>query len=99
MNKMSSEHRLRIQPTRNFDELPSNVKSKERNQRSKNDSELWLEETRIIIKTQDVIHHINVWIKDDDTSRPLAFDFSIQEIVYMLNGRQKLRQVSLQHKL
>jgi len=58
-----------------------------------------LEETRIIIKTKDVIRHINVWIKDGDTPRPLAFDFSIQEIVYTLNGRQKLRKVSLQRKL
>jgi hypothetical protein len=58
-----------------------------------------LEETRIIIKTQDVIRHINVWIKDEDTLRPVIFDFSIQEILYTHNGHQKLRQVSLQHKL
>ena len=60
MNEMLFERRLRIQPTRNFGKLPSNVKSKEQNQRSKNNSELWLEETRIIIKTQDVIRHINI---------------------------------------
>src|SRR2546423_3412726 len=99
MDEISSERWLRIQPTRNFNELPNTVKSKERYQRSMNDNELWLEETRIIIKTQDVIHHIDVWINDGDTPRPLAFDFSIREIVYTLNGRPKLRHVSLQHKL
>ena len=99
MDEISSERWLRIQPTRNFNELPNTVKSKERYQRSMNDNELWLEETRIIIKTQDVIRHIDVWINDGDTPRPLAFDFSIREIVYTLNGRPKLRHVSLQHKL
>ena len=99
MNETSSERWLRIQLTRNFNKLPSPVRSKERCQRSRNDRELWLEEARIIIKTQDVIRHINVWVKDSDTPRPLTFDFSIQEIIYTLNGRQKLRQISLQHKL
>ena len=60
MDEISSERWLRIQPTRNFNELPNTVKSKERYQRSMNDNELWLEETRIIIKTQDVIRHIDV---------------------------------------
>jgi len=99
MDEISSERWLRIQPTRNFNELPNTVKSKERYQRSMNDNELWLEETRIIIKPQNVICQINVWVKDGDTPRLLAFDFSIQEIIYILNGRQKLRQVSLQRKL
>ena len=60
MDEISSERWLRIQPTRNFNELPNTVKSKERYQRSMNDNELWLEETRIIIKTQDVIRHIDL---------------------------------------
>jgi hypothetical protein len=60
---------------------------------------LWLEESRTIIRTQDVVRHTNVWVKDDDLPGPSIFEFSIQEIIYNFNGRQKVRSVTLQHKL
>jgi hypothetical protein len=49
---------------------------------------------------QDINRHVNVWIKDSDTSRPPGtFEFSIQEIIYTFNDHQKVRHISLQHKL
>ena len=93
------ERYLRIQPTRTFDDLPNTIKSKRRNQRSKDNNELWLEESRSIIRIQDIVRHTNVWIKDDNLSDPSFFEFSIQEIIYTFNGYQRIRSVSLRHKL
>ncbi|CAB5361787.1 unnamed protein product [Rhizophagus irregularis] len=90
---------FRIQTTRTFYELPGTLKSKERYQRLQLHNELWLEEIRSTIKIQDLIRHVNVWIKDDNTPRLPTFEFSIQEIIYTFNGRQKIRHVSLRHKL
>ncbi|CAB5384706.1 unnamed protein product [Rhizophagus irregularis] len=91
---------FRIQTTRTFYELPGTLKSKERYQRLQLHNELWLEEIRSTIKIQDLIRHVNVWIKDDNsTPRLPTFEFSIQEIIYTFNGRQKICHVSLQHKL
>ncbi|CAB5216800.1 unnamed protein product [Rhizophagus irregularis] len=90
---------FRIQTTRTFYELPSTLKSKERYQRLQLHNELWLEKIRSTIKIQDLIRHVNVWIKDDNTPRLPTFEFSIQEIIYTFNGRQKIRHVSLRHKL
>ena len=92
---------LRVQLTRKFNELPGTMKSKERYQNSQNNNEIWLEEIRTTIRIQDVVRHTTVWIKNNsvDTSTPLIFEFSIQEIIYNFNGRQKLRSVFLQHEL
>jgi hypothetical protein len=91
---------LRIQPTRTFHELPGTLKSNERYQRSQLYNELWLEESRNTISIQNIIRNTNVWIKDDDnTLYPSTFEFSIQEILYTFNGRQKVRHISLRHKL
>ncbi|CAB5396177.1 unnamed protein product [Rhizophagus irregularis] len=90
---------FRIQTTRTFYELPGTLKSKERYQRLQLHNELWLEEIRSTIKIQDLIRHVNVWIKDDNTPRLPTFEFSIQEIIYTFNGRQKIRHVFLRHKL
>ena len=99
MDKIAHERYIRIQRTRNYDDLPGNIKSRERYQRSKKNNELWLEESRTVIKTQDIIRQTAVWIKDDISSEPSSFEFSIQEIIYTFNGHQKVRHISLQHKL
>ena len=100
MDEMAHERYIRIQCTRNFDDLPGNIKSKERYQRSKNNNELWLEESRIVIRTQDIVRQTTVWIKDDDIlPDPSSFEFSIQEIIYIFNGHQKLQSVFFRHKL
>jgi hypothetical protein len=60
---------------------------------------LWLSEERSTISIQDMIRHVNVWIKDEDTPCPSTYEFLIQEIIYIFNGRQKVRHISLRHKL
>ena len=90
---------FRIQPIRTFNDLPNTIKSKRQNQKSKDNNKLWLEESRIIIRIQDIVCYTNIWIKDDNLPGPSFFEFSIQEIIYILNGYQKIRLVSLWHKL
>ncbi|GES92543.1 hypothetical protein GLOIN_2v1784827 [Rhizophagus clarus] len=88
-----------IKPYRTFHELPGTLKSNERYQRSQLYNELWLEESRNTISVQDIIRNTSVWIKDDNTLQPSTFEFSIQEILYTFNERQKVHHISLQHKL
>ena len=91
-DETTPDHWLRVQLTRKFNELPGTMKSKERYQNSQNNNEIWLEEIRTTIRIQDVVRHTTVWIKNNsvDTSTPLIFEFSIQEIIYNFNGCQKL---------
>ncbi|GET00728.1 hypothetical protein GLOIN_2v1790940 [Rhizophagus clarus] len=98
-NKFIPDQFFRIQLTRTFHELPGTLKSNERYQRSQLYNELWLEESRNTISIQDIIRNTSVWIKDDDTLQPSTFEFSIQEILYTFNGRQKVHHISLRHKL
>ncbi|GES95457.1 hypothetical protein GLOIN_2v1483751 [Rhizophagus clarus] len=98
-NESIPDQFFRIQLTRTFHELPGTLKSNERYQKSQLYNELWLEESRNTISVQDIIHNTSVWIKDDDTLQPSTFEFSIQEIFYTFNGRQKVHHISLRHKL
>jgi hypothetical protein len=99
IDETTTDRLLYVQITRHFNELPDIMKSNKRYQNSQNNNEIWLEESRITIRIQDVIHHTIVWIKDDDTVIPSFFNFSIQEILYTLNGHLKIRSVALCHKL
>jgi len=96
-NESTPDQFFCIEPTKTFHELPGTLKSNERYQRSQLYNELWLEESRNTISIQDIIHITNVWIKDDDddTLDPSTFEFSIQEILYTFNGRQKICHISL----
>ncbi|GBC04305.1 hypothetical protein RclHR1_05600005 [Rhizophagus clarus] len=98
-NKSIPDRFFRIQLTRTFHELPGTLKSNERYQRSQLYNELWLEESRNTISVQDIIRNTSVWIKDDNTLQPSTFEFSIQEILYTFNERQKVHHISLRHKL
>ena len=94
-NESIPDRLLRVQHTRNFHELSGTLKSNERYQRLQIYNELWLEEVKSTIKVQDIICHVNVWIKDDDDARSPTFEFSIQEIIYIFNSHQKVRHISL----
>ncbi|CAI2190033.1 15177_t:CDS:2, partial [Funneliformis geosporum] len=70
-NEFTSNRWLCIQLTRKFNGLP--------------DNELWLEDLRNTINTQDIIIHTHVWIADNNNPVPLSSKFTIQEIVYTFN--------------
>ncbi|CAB4404894.1 unnamed protein product [Rhizophagus irregularis] len=87
---------LYIQEIVYYSDLPKNLKSYERLNKSKK-STVWLTERRNLVNISNVINHVKIWLKD--LPEPLNYDYQIDEILYVHNNRSKIRQITRRHRL
>ncbi|CAB4391420.1 unnamed protein product [Rhizophagus irregularis] len=87
---------LYIQEIVYYSDLPKNLKSYERLNKSKK-STVWLTERRNLVNISNVINHVKIWLKD--LPEPLNYDYQIDEILYVHNNRSKVRQITRRHRL
>ena len=86
-----SNLQIKLCPTLLHTELPRNY------MRTCQDPEqLWLTEYHEIIEPFQIVDKVSVWLCD--THRPPSYKFMIKEILYHLNGRIVLRDISLRHR-
>jgi hypothetical protein len=73
-----------------YKDLPGNLKSFNRLNKSKNHT-VWLTEERETIHINNVIGYVNIWLKD--LPEPEHYDYRIGEILYTFNNQPKIRKI------
>ena len=92
----SKEKLLYIQKIIYYKDLPGNLRSSNRLNKSKKYT-VWLTEERETIYNNDVIGHINIWL--EDLPEPENYDYQIGEILYTYNNQTKIRKIQQRHRL
>lgn len=95
--KENSEKKLLfIQKIIYYIDLSGNLRSLDRLNQSKNRT-VWLTEERTMIRIDDVIRHVNIWLKD--SPEPINYDYQIKEILYTHCNRLRIRKIDQRHRL
>jgi len=96
MKENSDNKFLYIQQIIYYTDLPRNLRSYERQNKSKKGM-VWLTEKRELVNTNSIIDHVDIWL--EDLPEPSKYDYQINEILYLHNNRPKLRPITQRHKL
>ena len=96
MKENSDNKFLYIQQIIYYTDLPRNLRSYERQSKSRKGM-VWLTEKRELVNTNSIIDHVDIWL--EDLPEPSKYDYQINEILYLHNNRPKLRPITQRHKL
>ena len=83
---------IKIECILEFNSLPSVLKSKQRKVASCN-GHLWMTDKTLIINPINIKSKVYIWLMD--ISKPTNYQYSIDEIVYNINGQWTTRPIDL----
>ena len=93
---MKGEFCLKVDELITYSRIPGYLHSSRRAEN--HNKTLWLvEDVSFVVKKEDVIEKVNVWLFDDPAAAD--YDFIVKEILYRLNDNWKVRKISQRHKL